>query len=78
MRLHLIKERAGMELHKYRIGQTVRFTKSTLGGGIGATPSGFFKVVRLLPDTQGRNQYRVESTNDGHLRVALETEIDLH
>lgn len=64
-----------MDPHKYRVGQTVRFTKSTLGGGIGATPPGFFRVVSLLPDTQGRNQYRVESTNDGHQRVAVEGEI---
>ena len=48
-----------------------------LGAGIGATPSGFFRVVRLLPDTQGRNQYRVESTSDGHQRVAVESEIAL-
>jgi hypothetical protein len=64
-----------MDSHIYRVGQTVRFTKTTLGGGIGSTPSGFFRVVRLLPDTQGRNQYRVESTSDGHQRVAVESEI---
>ena len=67
-----------MDPYKFRVGQTVRFTKTTLGAGIGATPSGFFRVVRLLPDTQGRNQYRVESTSDGHQRVAVESEIALN
>jgi hypothetical protein len=66
-----------MEPHKYRVGQTVRFAETTLGSGIGTTPAGHFRVVRLLPDTMGRNQYRVESTNDGHQRVAVENEISL-
>lgn len=65
-----------METHKFRVGQTVRYTRTTLGGGIGETPTGYFRVVRLLPETNGRNQYRVESTQDGHQRVAVETEIN--
>ena len=75
--LRLMKGLNRMDPHKYRVGQTVRFTKTTLGGGIGATPSGYSRVLRLLPDAQGRNQYRVESTSDGHQRVAVETEIAL-
>ena len=67
-----------METHKYRVGQTVRFTKTTLGGNIGATPTGSFRVLRLLPESNGRNQYRVESSSDGHQRVAVETEIAKH
>lgn len=64
-----------MDPHKYRVGQTVRFTKTTLGGNFGATPAGYFRVLRLLPDARGSNQYRVESTSDGHQRVAVESEI---
>ena len=64
-----------MEVHKYRIGQTVRFTQTTLGGGFGARPVGDFRVVRLFPETNGCNQYQVESSSDGHQRVAVETEI---
>lgn len=64
-----------MDAHMYRVGQTVRFSKHTLGIDLGAAPTGNFRVIGLLPDTQGRNQYRVESTHDGHQRVAVETEI---
>jgi hypothetical protein len=66
-----------MDPHQYRVGQTVRFSKNTQGISLGAAPTGHFRVVGLLPDTQGRNQYRVESTQDGHQRVAVETEIAL-
>lgn len=66
-----------MDPHLYRVGQTVRFSKNTQGISLGAAPTGNFRVVGLLPDTQGRNQYRVESTQDGHQRVAVETEIAL-
>jgi hypothetical protein len=65
-----------METHKFRIGQTVRYTRTALGGGIGEKPTGNFRVVRLLPETQGRYQYQVESIQDGHQRVAMETEIN--
>jgi len=64
-----------MAPHKYRVGQTVRFNKNTSGIALGVAPTGIFRVVSLMPDTQGRNQYRVESTSDGHQRVAVETEI---
>jgi hypothetical protein len=46
-------------------------------GGIGRTPTGYFRVIRLLPDYQGDNQYRVQSTSDGHQRVVIESEIAL-
>ena len=64
-----------MDPHKYRVGQTVRFNKNTGGIAHGVAPTGVFRVVSLMPDTQGRNQYRVESTSDGHQRVAVESEI---
>jgi hypothetical protein len=61
--------------HIYRVGQTVRFNKNNSGIALGVAPTGNFRVIGLLPDTQGKNQYRVESTNDGHQRVAVESEI---
>jgi hypothetical protein len=72
-----MKERNRMEPHRYRVGQTVRFVKTASGSGIGGTPYGNFRIVGLLPDAQGRNQYRVESTSDRHHRVAVESEIAL-
>lgn len=64
-----------MELHRFRVGQTVRFVKVALNGAFGGTPPGNFQIVGLLPDTHGRNQYRVQSTSDRHQRVAAEDEI---
>ena len=64
-----------MDPHKYCVGQIVRFNKNTGGIAIGVAPTGNFRVIGLLPDTRGRNQYRVESIHDGHQRVAVETEI---
>lgn len=64
-----------MHTHRYQVGQTVRFVKATQSRGIAGTPSGSFKVVGLLPDLHGNNQYRVESASDGHQRVVVETEI---
>ena len=66
-----------MDPHRYRVGQTVRFIKTTNSNLFGGTPPGSFRVVGLLPDSRGNNQYRVESVNDNHQRVAIESEIAL-
>jgi len=66
-----------MDPHRYRVGQTVRFTKIAPTSRRGGTPSGKFRVIGLLPDYQGINQYRIESTTDSHQRVVVETEIAL-
>jgi hypothetical protein len=55
----------------------VRFTKVSQTSSRGGTPSGNFRVVSLLPDYQGNNQYRIESASDSHQRVVVETEIAL-
>ena len=61
--------------HRFRVGQTVRFIKESRNSVFGATPVGNFRVVGLLPDDQGNNQYRVESASDGHQRAVIESEI---
>ena len=69
-----------MESHKYRVGQTVQFVKpprSSSINGIGPFPAGSFRVAGLLPDYLGNNQYRLQSTSDGHQRVVVESEIAL-
>ena len=63
--------------HRYRLGQTVRFVKVPQNSGLGEVPTGQFQVVGLLPDYQGHNQYRLQSTSDGHQRVVAENEIAL-
>ena len=64
-----------MDPHMFRVGQTVQFSKRTRKIELGSTPVGNFRVIGLLPESQGRNQYRVESTSDSHQRVANESEI---
>jgi hypothetical protein len=64
-----------MDPHKYRVGQSVRFNKNISGISMAIAPRGDLRVTGLLPDTQGRNQYRVESVHGGHQRVAVENEI---
>ena len=66
-----------MESHRYSVGENVRFVKASQSGGIGGTPAGSFKVVGLLPNYEGSNQYRVQSVTDGHERVVTEGEIAL-
>jgi hypothetical protein len=66
-----------MDAHRYRVGQTVRFIKASRNSGLGGTPGGNFRVVGLLPDYQGNNQYRLQSISDGHQRVVVESEIAL-
>jgi len=66
-----------METHRYRIGQTVRFIKPPRSSGLGGIPAGNFRVLGLLPNYQGNNQYRLQSVGDGHQRVVVESEIAL-
>lgn len=66
-----------MEQYKYRVGQTVRFAKASRSSGLGGTPAGNFRVVGLLPEYLGNNQYRLQSISDGHQRVVVESEIVL-
>jgi hypothetical protein len=59
------------EFHKYKIGQLVEF----VGSALYPKPLGSFKVVRVMPSERGILQYRVKSNEDGHERMALETEL---
>ncbi|MCG8543602.1 MAG: hypothetical protein MJE12_05265 [Alphaproteobacteria bacterium] len=65
-----------MDDHRYRVGETVRFVKVSLGS-IGGLPAGDFRIVGLLPIYHGQNQYRIQSESDGHQRVVVESEIAL-
>ena len=64
-----------MTSHKFRLGQTVRFIRLPERKIFGGTPDGDFRIVALLPEYKGTYQYRVESTNDDHNRVVVESEI---
>lgn len=54
-----------MPAHKFKTGQKVTVTDRR----------GQFEIIRLLPETGGRNQYRVRSLADRHERVVVETEL---
>ena len=66
-----------METHRYRVGQTVKFARSSENRLTGERPSGNFRILRLLPEYEGMHQYRIESTSDGHQRVVVEHELIL-
>ncbi len=62
-----------MAPHKFRVGQTVHYQPAGAFGRMNG--SGSVKIERLLPPTNGDNQYRVDCLFDGHKRVVGESEI---
>ena len=61
-----------MTEHKFVVGQRVRFLPDQLQL---RPDQGWFKVVRLLPETASVLQYRVQSQLDGHERVVREDQL---
>jgi hypothetical protein len=60
-----------MELHKFKLGQSVEFVASDLR----LKPLGMFQVVRVMPVERGIQQYRVKSVVDGHERMVMEGDL---
>jgi hypothetical protein len=58
---------------KFRAGERVEFTSSTVGrpGAVGG-----YTVVRVLPLEGGEQQYRIKSASEQHERVATESQLD--
>jgi hypothetical protein len=56
--------------HKFGIGDLVRFHR-----GSRSAAGGNYEVCRLLPDSNGKPQYRIRSSYEIHERVAAETEL---
>ena len=61
-----------MPLHKFIIGQKVRFTPDL---GQLANRGETFAVLRLLPEVGGTPQYQIKSEMDGHSRVVREDQL---
>jgi hypothetical protein len=61
-----------MLVHKFSIGQTVRFSPDR---NQEVAARGSFTVVRLLPEEASVFQYRVKSQRDGHERVVREDQL---
>jgi hypothetical protein len=62
-----------MTIHRYALGQTVRFTGRTAQPR--TTPE-IFEIVALMPPRDGTFQYRIRSGEERHERVALEDDIE--
>ena len=61
-----------MNAHKFAIGQAVLFSPDRRQ----ASPlRGRFKIVRLLPESDGVLQYRVKGQTDGLERVVREDQL---
>jgi hypothetical protein len=60
-----------MPSHKFAAGRKVEFTPS----GARLSPLGQFEIVRAMPIEHGILQYRIKSLKDGHLRVAMESDL---
>ena len=60
-----------MKAHKFKPGQFVRITGSSLQ----RTPAGRYEIVRTLPPENNDNQYRVRNTEDNQERVVKESEL---
>ncbi|MDX2159355.1 MAG: hypothetical protein SFW09_22850 [Hyphomicrobiaceae bacterium] len=58
-----------MSTHKYRIGQSLKFSARRMGSTEGAQ---YCKVVRLLPLEGSEPQYRIKCTNENVERVVKE------
>jgi hypothetical protein len=59
-----------MTTHKYKIGQSLRYTPNRMGGSQGGAQS--CKIIRLLPQEDGQPQYRVKCTDENVERVVKE------
>jgi len=60
-----------IELHKFKLGQSVEFVASDLR----PKPLGLFKIVRVMPSERGIQQYRIKSVMDGHERMVMESDL---
>jgi hypothetical protein len=69
------KERSvGLASHKYKVGQSVRYSSSVMRR-FGSNSS--FKIVKLLPSEGDHHQYRIKSASEAHERIAKESELNL-
>jgi hypothetical protein len=74
-RLAATKERqVDLDSHKYKVGQSVRYN-SSVARRFGSNAS--FKIVKLLPQQDGHQQYRIKSASESHERIAKENELNL-
>jgi hypothetical protein len=60
-------------MHKFQIGQTVRFEPNMWH--FRKSAPGSYEVRKQLPERNGEFEYHVKSTNETHERVVTESQI---
>jgi hypothetical protein len=60
-------------MHKFKIGQTVRFEPNTWHHR-NSVP-GSYEVKKQLPERNGEFEYQIKSSSEAHERVATESQI---
>ena len=60
-------------MHKFKVGQTVRFVPNTWHAR-NSVP-GSYEVRKQLPERNGEFEYHVKSSGESHERVATESQI---
>ena len=58
-------------MHKFKVGQRVLLAATNIERGA----AGVYRVIRQLPEEQGDNQYRIQSTTSTQERVAKESQL---
>jgi hypothetical protein len=67
------KKQGGMEMHKFKVGQSVQYN----GGAVRRIGvSGTFKIVKLLPPEGDDQQYCIKSSHEPHERIAKESQLN--
>lgn len=61
-----------MSHHKFKLGQSVQYATNKLQA---VTPSGGFKITRLLPSGGHDQQYRIKNASEPYERVAQESQL---
>ncbi|MGE0700193.1 MAG: hypothetical protein AB7O57_13940 [Hyphomicrobiaceae bacterium] len=61
-----------MAIHKYKIGQLVRFSPGRTSMSATARE---YKITALLPPENGQNQYRIKAVSETFERVAQEHDL---
>ena len=61
-----------MPRHKFKVGQSVRFTPGKMVSPAGAQA---YKIVRALPVEGGEYHYRIKSVYEPYERIARESEL---
>ena len=61
-----------MAVHKFKVGQSVRFSPKKM-----TMPAGpqVYTIVRVLPVEGGEHQYRIKSVYEAFERIAQESEL---